>query len=197
MMHTHGTIRRHLLTMLVATASVCGIVSCGDDFTYSSYPCYLTIDNSIHQDQTLAAAMNAMSPGVFCIIKIDGTGKAFMFENNFGQRSSCRFTAVDERLSHHLGMNNGVIVGYGTLSNGTFMAYDLQCPECFDPHSDRVVSRNLTLESTGTAYCRTCENRYDLNNFGICLTASHANPKPLTQYRCSTTGPLGTLHVGN
>lgn len=185
--------RKMLLLAVMLTAGA----SCTSDFTYSSYPCYLVIDNSMHMDETLSTAMNSMSPGVFCLVTLNARSDGFIFSNNQGLKSEKKFNGVDQRLSHHLGMNNGLIVGFGNLSDGRFFAYDRECPECFNAHGDRLVSRHLEMRSTGIAYCPVCKNEYDMNNGGNCLTSKEKDQKGLTAYRCSTTGPYGRLQVGN
>ena len=67
------------------------IGSCTDNFTFSGYPCYLVIDNSIHQDPTLASAMSPTSPGVFCQISADEVKHQYQLTNNYGQSSAVGF----------------------------------------------------------------------------------------------------------
>lgn len=186
------TLKYTTLTIL-AMLAFCG---CTGNFTYSSSPCYLVIDNSKHLDATLMTATTAASPGVFCLIRLNAAGNGFIFENNLGLSSTKQFNAIDQRVSHHLGMNNGLIVGFGTLT-GEFYAYDRECPECFDPQSAVIHSRPVTMSSMGIATCNTCHSEYDMNNGGNCMNASHSGQRGLTRYRCGTTGPTGVLNVGN
>lgn len=173
---------------------------CSSDFTFSKYPCYLVIDNSIHQDGTLASAMNPMSPGVFCTITADEGKRQYVFSNNFGLSSAKTFTAVDLRLTRDLGMNNALIVGYGTLT-GQFMAFDRECPVCFSPDAIPVRSRPVTVDTDGIAHCATCHRRWNLNSGGNYAgedeeTKESVSGIPnLTRYRCSSTGAFGTLAV--
>ena len=125
---------------------------------YSDEPCYFVFDNSVHQDATLASAMSAMSPGVFChISETERSGATFFeFENNHGLSSEKRANAVDQQRSRRLGRRNGIIVGYGNgdITNPVFYAYDAQCPVCYtgtglvdrthDSHGDR--GQRLRLE---------------------------------------------------
>lgn len=190
----YGSIIRRWLMAVVAVAVM---PSCDSDFTYSSYPCYLVIDNSKHLDETLSTALTPQSPGVFCLITLNGACNTFIFENSHGQKSSKPFNAIDMRMSHQLGMNGGLIVGYGTFSEGRLSAFDRECPECFILQSDRLVARHLTLHEDGTASCPVCKNKYDMNNGGICLTSSKKGQKGMTTYRCSAAGPFGVLTIGN
>ena len=53
------------------------------DSEFSRYRCYLMINNNILKDITLASAMNAAAPGIFCRISMEGTAR-FKFESNQG-----------------------------------------------------------------------------------------------------------------
>lgn len=170
------------------------LASCSDGYTFTSYPCHVVIDNSIHQDATLATSMNAASPGVFCTVSVDEARRQYRFTNNAGLISACPFTAVDLRMTRDVGMNGAVIVGYGTLTS-VFYAYDRECPACFSPDALPVRSRPLTVSGTGVAECPVCHRRYDLNTGGNCT--SEGGAAGMTRYRASTTGPYGTLAVGN
>lgn len=170
------------------------LISCADDYTFTSYPCHLVIDNSIHQDPTLATAMNAASPGVFCIVKADEARRQYHFRNNAGLESTRPFTAVDMRMTRDIGMNNSLIVGFGTLT-AVFYAYDGECPACFQSDALPLRSRPLTVSGTGVAECAVCHRRYDLNTGGNCTSEGGASG--LRRYRGATTGSYGTLSVGN
>lgn len=178
-------------TYLYIVALVAVLTGCGDEaFTYSDYHCNLTIDNSTHLDATLATAMDANSPGVYCIIstKMQGGAKYFTFANNQGLSSQSIFKATDDRLESqkHVGMNGRLIVGYGNMDNpATFRAYDGECPDCFDPKALPVKSYPLTVNGTGVATCSKCKRQFNLNTDG----------NGLTQYRASTTGAFGRLQV--
>lgn len=170
------------------------LTSCEAETTFTNYPCYLVIDNSIHQDATLASAMNAMSPSVFCMICNDETKQRFVFTNNYGASSVKNFTAMDVRRTRALGMNNALIVGFGTLT-GEFYAYDRECPNCFEPQAVPVRSKPLSMGTDGLATCGVCKRRYDMNNGGNCV--SEGGVRNMTRYRCGTRGPFGVLNVGN
>lgn len=185
------------LTLLL-TALILG--SCSDNFTFSEYPCYVVIDNSIHQDPTLASAMSPTSPGVFCQISADEAKHQYKMVNNYGQSSVTAYTAVDLRLTRDVGMNNAIIVGYGSLT-GLFYAYDRECPNCFVPDAIPVRSKPLAIGQDGMATCAVCKRKYDMNNGGNCVYAESDSDakgaKGMTRYRGATTGPFGRLAVSN
>lgn len=173
-------------------------VSCDDGYEYSDYHCNLSIDNSVHLDQTLASAMNSLSPGVFCKIsyKISGGASYFVFQNNQNASSESIFNAIDVRLQseQRLGLYNGVIVGFGNLDNpAVFYAYDGQCPNCFDPNAIPLKSRPLAMDGSGIATCGICNRQYNMNTGGNVVSGDKGNK--LTHYRAATTGPNGVLNV--
>lgn len=176
------------------------LVSCGaDDNTYSNLRLAIYIDNSTHQDATLATAMNPASPGVFCHISYEASSRSFVFASNQGQQSKSRLNAKETEMGFYgrIGMSNGIIVGYGNLSTGasgayTFYAYDAQCPNCFNYNAIPVKSYPLTMNSAGIATCAKCKRQYNMNTGGNCVNDSG---KGLTTYRSSTTGALGYLVV--
>ena len=173
--------------------------SCSADDEYSPLHLGIYINNATHQDPTLASAMNPASPGVFCLIKYDASKKAFAFSSNQGLSSESAMTAIEQQqgFSSRIGMNNGLIVGYGNLSTDvsggyTFYAYDAQCPNCFDYNAIPMKSYPLTMNSAGIATCANCKRQYNMNTGGNCTNNSG---KDMTRYRCSTTGALGYLVV--
>lgn len=188
------------LSLALLPALPLALSSCtGDDYTYSSFHCNLYIDNSTHQDATLASAMNPMSPGVFCRISYDTPSRSYAFSSNQGQSSKSVFDAKDTERgnSGRIGMNNGLFVGYGNLSAGdaggyAFYAYDAQCPNCFDYNAIPMRSYALTMSSAGIATCAACKREYNMNTGGNCTNNSGLG---LTLYRASTTGALGVLFV--
>lgn len=190
---TIGTMARWTLALLAAVT----LTACGDDvsYEYSDYHCGLRIRNDQHQDATLNTAMNSMSPGVFCTITYKYEGAYYyVFENNQGLSSTKVFNAIDLNLDNQkrIGMNNGLIVGFGNLSSpAEFYAYDAECPNCFDINALPVRSYKLSVSSSGVATCAHCKLTYNLNTGGNCTNGSgHLN-----RYRASTTGPSGTLYV--
>ena len=105
-------------------------VACGETSNeYTIGNCFLIIDNSTHQDATLAGCMNPNAPGMFCIIKTSFRAGVnyFEFTDNAGVSSSKKFNEIDSRRSQVLGYNNGIIVGYSALNSpATFYAFDLE-----------------------------------------------------------------------
>ena len=123
-----------------------------------------------------------------------GGARYFKFSSNQGTSSEAIFDGIDSRRSLILGMNDGLIVGYGVLTDPvTFYAYDRECPNCFSPDALPVRSYPLHINNTGIATCSTCKRKYDLNNGGILAEGEKGNK--MTRYRASTTGPYGVLSV--
>lgn len=182
------------LKIILTILPLWGLGGCSGDFTYSKYRCYLVIDNAMHQDATLASAMNCMAPGTFCQIVANETGKKYAFKNNLGVTSESTFTGIDQRLTRILGLNNALIVGFGSLTD-EFYAYDRECPNCFDPDAVPVRSKPLTMDGNGNATCSVCKRQYSMNTGGNCI--SEGGVSGMTRYRCGTTGPFGQLTVGN
>ena len=187
-------IGKFLCMTLMATAM---LTACGDsenEFTIGT--CYFVFDNSVHQDATLASAMNPAAPGIFCTITrgMEKGANKFFFSNNAGVSSSQLPNGIDARRTLILGYNNGIIVGYGALNvPPIFYAYDRECPNCFDPNAIPVKSKPLSVSTNGLATCKECKRQYDLNNDGF--ISSGDNGKRLTRYRANTTGPFGVLSV--
>ena len=193
-----------LLTPLLTPLLTALLTACtGDDNTYSNYHCNLYIDNSTHQDATLQSAMNPAAPGTFCKISFTSSPRpAYSFTTNQGQSSTSPFDAIDTQRGNakRIGMNNGLYVGYANLLpdlNGSyaFVAYDAQCPNCFDYNQLPLRNYPLTVNSAGIATCANCKRQYDLNNGGNCRNSKTAGDKGLTRYRATTSGPLGMLYV--
>ena len=178
------------------------VTSCGDsfDYEYSDYHPYFNFHNDTHQDAVLSTALNPQAPGVFCIIKyayVSGR-YSFSFENNQGLKSSSPvwFDAIDLKLEswRHVGMNNGLIVGYGNLDNpAVFFAYDLQCPNCYHPDAIPQRPYELKINGTGIATCSNCKRSYNLNTGGNIVTGQPG--RKLIRYRGTSTGPFGILVV--
>ena len=151
----------------------------------------------IHQDPTLATAMNAASRGVFC--KIWDSGMYFSFQNNQNMSSQQTKTEEERRANFVLGVNNGIIVGYQTFNtspNGGFVAYDAQCPNCVRKAGNYVNPKfPLTMSTSGIATCGKCGKKYDMNNGGIIQNGEEGDVG-LEKYFASSTEPLGFLSVG-
>jgi hypothetical protein len=192
---------KDILLMLLTAAL---FMACtGDDNTYSSYHCNLYINNSTHQDATLQSAMNPASPGKFCkITYVSSPRPAYSFSTNQGQSSTSPFNDIDTQSgnANRIGMNNGLYVGYANMLtdlNGgyTFVAYDGQCPNCFDFNKLPLRNYPIVVNSAGIATCTNCKRQYNLNTGGNCINSTSKGDKGLTRYRASTAGPLGMLYV--
>lgn len=183
---------RLTLVALALTLNACH----GSQFEYSGQGCYLVIDNATHQDATLASAMTPYS-NVFVTITqtLHGGASYFHFASNQGGTpTESIFNAIDKRRSVIIGMNGGLIVGYGSLSDPlTFYAFDRECPNCFDSNQLPVRSYPLQTASNGIATCATCKRKYDLNNGGIIVQGDQGSK--LTRYHAQTYGPYGVLSV--
>lgn len=172
------------------------VCSCGKiQNEYSDFRPYFVYNNNVRQCARLAEAMTPNS-GIFCIIQQQFISGAtyYVFTNSDGL--SQKIIQNDrERQGHYvLGYNNGLIVGYGNLSDPqVFYAYDLECPNCFDASSLPVRSKPLHLASGGIAICNVCYRHYNLNNNGVIISGERG--KRLTRYRASSTGPYGILSV--
>ena len=179
-----------ILTLLTATFASCGEA----EFEYSSAPCYLIIDNSLHHDATLASALTRYSNTFVTItIKTKSGARYFSFTNNVGKHTESIFNAYDERRSLLLGYNGGLIVGFGHSVDGILYAYDRECPNCFDPNMLPLKSRPLSVSENGIAKCGYCKRQYDLNNRGIISQGDKG--KKMTRYNCHATDPYGILTV--
>ena len=189
-------IRRVLIIFSLVIAGM--IVSgCGDMMNeYTDSRCLVIIDNNIHQDATLASAMNPVAPGVFCLISetISGGAKHFVFKSNLGQESKAVENAIDQRRTMVFGYNNGIIVGFGNLDTPPiFYAFDAECPNCFDPHAIPVRTHRLQLTDVGLAVCATCKRQYNMNTGGNIVAGDGGNK--MTRYRGATDGPFTVLRV--
>ena len=173
------------------------LISCGEvQNEYTTDVSYFVFDNSVHQDQTLAGAMNPNTPGVFCFISqsMKSGVVRLLFQNNQRLESSVIANAKDLKRPLRLGYNNGIIVGYGNLDYpAIFYAYDKECPNCFDPDAVPVQSKPLTMMSNGIARCNVCRREYNLNADGS-ITKGDAGKK-MIRYRAQTTGALGQIVV--
>ena len=179
-----------ILTLLTATFASCGEA----EFEYSSAPCYLIIDNSLHQDATLASALTQYSGTYVTITIITKSGaRYFSFTNNVGKHTESIFNAYDERRSLILGYNGGLIVGYGNSIDGILYAFDRECPNCFDPNMLPLKSRPLSVSENGIATCSYCKRQYNLNIGGFICKGDKG--KKMTKYNCPPTKPYGILTV--
>ncbi|MBR6182912.1 MAG: hypothetical protein IKQ77_17100 [Prevotella sp.] len=182
---------------MAAFTALAVLTSCGDsENEYTTKTCYFIFDNSVHNDATLASAMNPSAPGIFCQVTMAMRSGAtyYDFANNAGTSSSSIQNAVDTKRTLILGYNNGIIVGYGALDiPASFYAYDRECPNCFNPNDIPMRSAPLAMTSNGIATCAKCHRKYDMNNNGFITDGEKG--KRLTRYRATTTGPFGVLVV--
>lgn len=180
---------------IAIAASLCCMVlallfSCADS-EYSRYACHLSINNATMQNMTLGSAMTEDSPGIFVRISREGTTR-FKFESNQGTTTYGAITAIDQKAQWTIGIYNGVIVGFGAIDR-KFMAYDNQCPNCYE--SSGLTRYALTMNTDATATCRYCQRVYDLNNGGILVKGDKG--RGLIKYRAYTTGAFGLLQINN
>lgn len=180
-----------LFKIVLCSAIAFMFAGCADS-EYSRYACHLVINNMRLNNMTLGSAMTQESPGVFCRISMEGTTR-FKFESNQSSEPTYGSTnAIDQKANWTIGIYNGIIVGFGNL-DGEFHAYDNQCPNCYEGSS--LPRYPLTMNTDGTASCRSCHRSYNMNNGGVLVSGDRG--KGLIRYRASTTGPLGVLSVNN
>lgn len=180
---------------LLVLLTLCLVVSCDDvQNEFSSHHCYFVFDNAAHQDATLASAMTPYG-GIFVTITTTMRGGAsyFRFQSNQGTSSESIFNAIDQKRTVQLGMNNGLIVGYGHSNPPVFYAYDRECPNCYDDDIVPVRSFPLQTMANGFARCQNCQREYDMNNGGFVVAGDGG--KKLERYRAGTTGPYGVISV--
>ncbi|MBQ7419683.1 MAG: hypothetical protein IJV17_02955 [Prevotella sp.] len=193
--------KKHLTSSLfLLTSSLFLLVSCGAEQAYSSWSCRFIFNNANYLDQTLAAAINPIIPGIFCKVTSESRGgtQYLIFENNQGATSRHQMMAEELRQNLRIGQNNGIIVGVQSLGDQTFTAYDLQCPNCARREGNMTTPHYpVTLDTKGSAIvtCNKCGDRYDLNNGGLLIEGQEGD-KALERYRHATTeGPNGRVVV--
>lgn len=177
-------------------------LSCEAENEYSTWPCRFAYDNSVHQDATLASAMNVNVPGMFCLIteSVRGGVKYLNFKSNHNTESSLAETEAEKRAEYILGLNNGIIVGFQNavlddFGNAKFVAYDVQCPNCVRQYNNTISPNyGISMDDRGIATCKKCGRQYDLNNGGV-LQNGQEGDTGLEKYAASTSGPFGLLSV--
>lgn len=177
-------------------------LSCEAENEYSTWPCRFAYDNSVHQDATLASAMNVNVPGMFCLIteSVRGGVKYLNFKSNHNTESSLAETEAEKRAEYILGLNNGIIVGFQNavlddFGNAKFVAYDVQCPNCVRQYNNTISPNyGVSMDDRGIATCKKCGRQYDLNNGGV-LQNGQEGDTGLEKYAASTSGPFGLLSV--
>ena len=177
------------------------LTACQAENEFSVWPCRFVYDNSIHQDATLATAMDPNSPGVFCQITESTRGgvKYLNFSNNQELKSQQVETAQEQQANFVLGLNNGIIVGHQTFATdgfgAGFIAYDVQCPNCVRKDNNTISPNyRIVMQTTGIATCSKCGLKYDLNNGGVVQNGQQGD-KGLEKYAASTTGPFGLISI--
>ena len=178
------------------------LLSCEAENEYSTWPCRFAYDNSVHQDATLASAMNVNVPGMFCLIteSVRGGVKYLNFKSNHNTESSLAETEAEKRAEYILGLNNGIIVGFQNavlddFGNAKFVAYDVQCPNCVRQYNNTISPNyGVSMDDRGIATCKKCGRQYDLNNGGV-LQNGQEGDTGLEKYAASTSGPFGLLSV--
>lgn len=192
---THCHSGGFMFMCLTAIACLLMATSCEKaESEFSSHRVRFLYDNSILFDETLATALNSLSPGVF--VRIWMSGNYYYFEDFRKQPTQQPVMERDRLSAFIIGLYNesGIIVGFGNLDNPPiFFAYDAQCPNCYSETS--LPRYLLTMKSNGIAVCGRCHREYNLNNHGI-VTKGDAGKK-LERYHASTTGPNGVLTVSN
>lgn len=185
--------KRNFFLNIIAIITFTMLSSCGDvTEEYSRRPCRVIIENI--NDPTLNSALNQMAPGVFCMIQQTQKGGAINYHctSNQGLESDIPWTELDRRRNPIVGLNDGIIVGFGSLDQ-TFFAYDRECPNCFDPDAIPVKSKPLRMTNIGHAICDICKREYDMNSRGIVVKGEPG--KKMTRFHAHTTGPNGALIV--
>lgn len=169
--------------------------SCGKT-EYSNVRVYFEFDNLVHQNLTLAPAMDPVNSSIFCRIYRIDAGHIGIKNNQGAESPPVMMTARERQYNIILGLYNesGVIVGYGFTSVGgdmhEFYAYDAQCPNCYKEFN--MPRYMLTLNSDGTAYCNKCKRKYSLKNGGYT-----DNGEKLLRYRATSEGSFGILRINN
>lgn len=188
---------KRLKILILAVFAMLFPTSCGDvQREFSTKPCYFVFDNAVHNDAIIAATMTPYS-GVFTIVTqtMHDGARYFRFTSNQGTSSEAIFNAIDQRRTLLLGMNNGLIIGYGKQTDPIFYAYDRECPNCFDDARVPIQSHPLRTTSSGMAVCDMCHREYDMNYGGHIVKGDGGHK--MERYSASTSGPNGELKVIN
>lgn len=99
---------------------------------------------------------------------ITAKNSQYIFSNLTGN-TPVNVSAVQNYTSYNMGYCScGYLVGLPSIpevgtTQSVVTCYDLACSNCF---RDRSVSKRLTLQASGKAYCSSCQRTYDLNNIG-------------------------------
>lgn len=179
--------------MLACTVAL--LAACSAESEYTTYPCRFIFNTEQHaHSAALTSATQQLSPGVFCKVSmvVSGGASYFRFATNQSLTDDVPYTAIETRSTPELGMNNGIILGYGNLSSpATFYGYDAQCPNCFSPNEVPVRNRPLSMTTDGRAVCANCKREYDMNNGGVISKgATSSADKKLTRYHAYVNGSV-------
>ena len=101
------------------------LTSCEADQEYSAWPCRFSYNNLIHQDATLATALDKNSRGVFCMIteSTRAGAKYLNFQNSDGLSTSKVESEEEVQARFVLGLNNGGIVLNGEKGDSGLEKY--------------------------------------------------------------------------
>lgn len=187
--------RRHIRHILTLALFAVAAVGCTGDSTFSTYPCRFVFDTTQHASSAaLLSAVNSLSSGIFCKVTkvMKGGASYYRFTTTAGLSDDVIYTAVDQRITITIGMNNGLVFGYPSLmTDGQLYAYDTECPNCFDANAIPVTAHTLTLQSTGIAVCSTCHREYNLNTGGNITKGDKG--KGLTRYHATYNGTVVSI----
>ncbi len=166
--------------------------SCNGELTsnkYCSLPARFTFTpvTSIPQLYSSCESM-----GEWC--SIEATGSQFLFTKPGGSQGKANITELDKKMGFDMGLS-GFIVGLPNIPElGETMSvvtcYDWACRNCYD---DFNVTRRMTLQTGGYAYCSRCQRTYNLNNTG--QVSSGEAGLPLYRYRVYYVN--NTLRINN
>ena len=167
------------LAVLLLLLSFC---ACNDELVsnkYCSLPARLVFENTFTVPLLHTACTNM---GEWCTIEVKGSN--FYFTRYNGNNVTWPILEPDKYKGIYMGLS-GFIVGLPNIPElgetvPVVTCYDLACRNCYD---DAFVTRNLTLQEGGLAYCSRCQRTYDLNNTGQVSQGEPGNP--LYRYRVS------------
>ena len=196
--HTTHRPRRMLRRTLAALAALClTATSCGDsESMYCRYPCRFVFNPATHASSA-ALLTTVGTPGTFCTVsRVTKCGASYYhFVTTDGISDDVIFTMEDQRSTVLIGLNNAIVFGYGNVDYPPVLyAYDMECPNCFDPEAIPVRSHQIRTAQTGMATCPTCHRQYNLNTGGNVVGGDPG--KQLSRYRAHYA-PGGVLSVIN
>ena len=148
-----------------------------EKFSYCELPAKFVFNyvNSISQLYSSCESM-----GEWCAICV--VDNKLFFKKANGSQSEANLLAVDGYTGFHMGIA-GFIVGLPKTpeqgeTKSSVACFDLACSNCYD---NAYISRALTLQEGGLAYCSRCHRTYELNYNGqVCQGETG---KPLYRYR--------------